>query len=78
MDDSRKFFHYHWRWTPDRKIQIYQGSGWSFNDHLFILCGTKEPKFPDHPVTKQEFYALLSDLAAQGFMDNLLDLVLRT
>jgi hypothetical protein len=40
MDDSRKFFHYHSRWTPDRKIQVYPGSGWSFNDHLFILCGT--------------------------------------
>jgi hypothetical protein len=40
---------------------------------VFILHGTREPEFPDHPITKQEFYALLSELAAQGFMDNLLD-----
>jgi hypothetical protein len=71
MDDSRKFFHYHLKWTPERKIQVCKGSGWF--DRLFILCGTSEPKFPDHPITKQEFYGLLSDLAAQGFMDNLLD-----
>lgn len=71
MADTRQWFHYHLKWTPERKIQVYKGSGWF--DHLFILVGPKEPEFPDRPITKQEFYALLSDLAAQGFMDNLLD-----
>ena len=71
MSESRKFTHYHLTWTPERKLLVSKGSGWT--GHLFILCGPGEPEFPAHPLTKQEFYAILSDLAAQGYMDNLLD-----
>jgi hypothetical protein len=71
MSESRQFFHYHLKWTPDRKIQVCKGSGWL--SQLFILNGPTEPDMPAHPVTKQEFYAILSDLAARGYMDNLLD-----
>ena len=71
MADSRNWYHFHLKWTPDRKVQVCKGSGWF--DRLFILVGNSEPKFPEHPITKQEFYSLLSALAAQGFMDNLLD-----
>jgi hypothetical protein len=71
MDDSRLYFHYHLKWTADRKIQVSKGSGWFAK--LFILYGPSEPEFPDHPISKQEFYVILSRLAGQGFMDNLLD-----
>ena len=71
MAESRKFHHFHLKWTADRKIQICEGPGWL--SRLFILNGAAEPNLPKQPLTKQEFYSLLSDLAAQGFMDNLLD-----
>jgi hypothetical protein len=71
MSESRQFFHYHLKWTPDRKIQICKGPAWF--SRIFMLYGTTEPSLPEDPVTKQEFYAMLSDLAAKGFMDNLLD-----
>jgi hypothetical protein len=71
MDESRRFFHYNLKWTADRKFQVCKGSSWF--SKLFILCGNGEPRFPNHPITKHEFYALLSNPAARGFMDNLLD-----
>jgi hypothetical protein len=71
MDESWKYWNYHLKWTPERKILVRRGSGWT--DQLFVLYGPGEPQFPEHPITKQEFYAILSNLAAQGFMDNLLD-----
>ncbi|MFL5339468.1 MAG: hypothetical protein ACJ8F7_04805 [Gemmataceae bacterium] len=71
MAESHRFFHFHLKWTPDRKIRICKGPGWL--SRLFILSGAAEPDLPRRPLTKQEFYSLLSDLAAQGFMDNLLD-----
>jgi hypothetical protein len=71
MNASRMFSYYHLTWTPDRKIVVTKGSGWT--GHVFILCGPGQPEFPDHPITKQEFYAMLSELAQQGYMDNLLD-----
>jgi hypothetical protein len=71
VDYPNKSFHYHLKWTPDRKIQIGKGSG-GFST-VFILHGPSEPNLPEQPITKQEFYALLSDLAGRGFMDNLLD-----
>ena len=81
MEDSNRFFHYNLKWTPDRKIQIGKGSG-SFSDlfkasgwssRVFILHGPSEPDLPEQPITKQEFYRLLSDLAGRGYTDNLLD-----
>jgi hypothetical protein len=71
MDNANTLFHYHLKWTPERKIQICKGSG--LLSHLLILSGPHEPNLPEQPITKQEFYALMSSLAAQGFMDNLLD-----
>ena len=71
MDETRKYFHYHLKWTPDRKVQVCKGHGWLAP--LLILTGSHEPAFPEHPITKQEFYAILGDLAGKGFMDNLLD-----
>jgi hypothetical protein len=81
MENSNRFFHYRLKWTPDRQIQILKGSGglsslfklgeWTYR--LFILYGPSEPDLPEYPITKQEFYRLLSDLAGRGFMDNLLD-----
>jgi hypothetical protein len=42
-----------------------------FGDAITFV-GPSEPDIPDRPLTRQEFYALLSDLAAKGFWDNLL------
>jgi hypothetical protein len=71
MDQSRQYYHYHLKWTPDRKVQVCEGPGWL--SPLFILNGPGRPSFPSQPITKAEFYALLSDLAAKGYVDNLLD-----
>ena len=42
-----------------------------FGDAITFV-GPSEPDIPDRPLTRQEVYALLSDLAAKGFWDNLL------
>ncbi len=36
------------------------------------ITGPGEPEIPDRPMTRQEFYTLLGDLAAKGYQDNLL------
>jgi hypothetical protein len=67
MDHPQQLFHYHLKRTPDRRIQICEGSGWL--SPLFVLAGPRKPDLPVDPITKQEFYALLGELAAQGYMD---------
>lgn len=69
--NPQRLYRYHLKRTPDRRIQICEGSGWL--SPLFILAGPHKPDLPTDPITKQEFYALLSGLAAQGFLDNLVD-----
>jgi hypothetical protein len=73
MDDLRKRIVYHLPWTRDRKIEILKGPSFSFLSRTFILIGPREPVLPEAPLTRHEFYTLLSELAGQGFLDNLLD-----
>ena len=71
MADDRRVFQYHLKRTPDGKIEVREGSGWV--SRLLILVGPVKPAIPEYPLTKQEFYALLSELAGQGYQDNLID-----
>jgi hypothetical protein len=43
-----------------------------FSGNAMTITGPSEPDIPDRPLTRQESYALLSDLAAKGYWDNLL------
>jgi hypothetical protein len=43
-----------------------------FSSHAVTIAGPSEPHVPDRPLTRQELYGLLSDLAARGYWDNLL------
>jgi hypothetical protein len=40
--------------------------------YALSITGPSEPEIPDRPMTRQEFYTLLADLAAKGYQDNLL------
>ncbi|QEH34623.1 hypothetical protein OJF2_31640 [Aquisphaera giovannonii] len=40
--------------------------------HPLCIIGPGEPDIPEHPLTRQELYAVLSDLASRGYSDNLL------
>jgi hypothetical protein len=71
MDDDRQFYHYHLKRTPDGRIHAKAGAGWL--SPILILVGPSDPALPDHPITKQEFYTLLADLAGRGYLDNLID-----
>ncbi len=60
--------------TTDGKYLLRRRRGikdWFSGDSISI-SGPGEPDIPDGPLTRQEFYTLLSDLAAKGFWDSLL------
>jgi hypothetical protein len=44
---------------------------WFWGDAISFR-GPGDPDIPDRPLTRQEFYALLSDLAGKGYWDSLL------
>jgi len=43
-----------------------------FTGYAMTITGPGALDIPDRPLTRQEFHALLSDLAARGYLDNLL------
>lgn len=60
--------------TRDGKYHLRLRRGFKdmFTGDAMTITGPSEPDIPDRPLTRQEFYALLSDLAAKGYWDNLL------
>jgi hypothetical protein len=58
----------------DGKIRINKMQGWKdcLRTEVVTFSGPGEPEVPDRPLTRQEFYVLLSDLAGKGFWDSLL------
>jgi hypothetical protein len=73
MSDARKLFRFHRTLTADGKIHVHKGTH-RLAEFVFTLSGpaSPEPAFPDHPITRAEFYALMSEFAARGYWDNLL------
>jgi hypothetical protein len=59
--------------TPDGRylLRPRRGIQDSFTGDTITITGPSEPDIPDRPLTRREFYALLSDLAAKGYWDSL-------
>jgi hypothetical protein len=55
-------------------IHIHRMQGWKdcLRMEVINFTGPAVPEIPDRPLTRQEFYLLLSDLAAKGYWDTLL------
>jgi hypothetical protein len=61
--------------TPDGKylLRLRRGIKDMFKgQYALSITGPAEPEIPDRPMTRQELYTLLGDLAAKGYQDNLL------
>jgi len=76
MREPRRSFVFCLESAPDGKFRVCKGHGlfkfkWPI-PRTFTLFGNTVPKFPEHPISMQEFYAILSDLAGRGFRDDLL------
>jgi hypothetical protein len=58
----------------DGRIHIRKMQGWQdcLRSEVITFSGPDEPEIPDHPLTRQEFYVLLGNLAAKGYWDSLL------
>jgi hypothetical protein len=67
-------FTYRLERTNDSKYLLRRRRGLkdAFIGDSFVITGPSEPALPEHPLTRQEFYTLLSDLAAKGYWDSLL------
>lgn len=72
--NDHKVFRFHRKWAPDGRLHVHAGSH-LLADFVITLVGpaTPEPAFPDRPITRAEFYALMSEFSARGYVDNLLD-----
>ena len=58
----------------DGRYRVRRRSGLKdlISGDVLSIVGPGEPEIPDQPMTRQELYALLGDLAAKGYSDSLL------
>jgi hypothetical protein len=58
----------------DGRIRIHKMQGWKdcLRTEVIAFSGPDEPEIPNRPLSRQEFYILLGDLAAKGYWDSLL------